>query len=794
MAEKTKPFSPLVLLGDGLLLLCALCGLAGSFLSVYTNLEARDWADVSVLVRCALQGRLFLTCAVLFALLSLAVWSLPRFRWAAAGSLTALWLLWVWWGWDDMLSGAMFTCKTIADLFAARVDWGKTFPFAPGLGLNPAAAHTRLFLLAALALLALVLGWAVVRARRWWLVLALTLPPLLPGLLADLYPDWPPFLALAACWCAMILCDLCRWAAPSARGKLTLIVLPCAAAALLLISLAFPREGYTRPQWALDAETALYNAANRAGDFFSLGDGPFKSSGATYVGSPGEADLAHAGPLRYFGRTVLRVTADCTGLMYLRGSSLAVYGDGVWKALPEGTYEEYSPPDSHATVPLYFPALLSRQDIPTHTVTVDNAGAAGSCVYAPYFPVPQVAEDTGALPVEDAYFARRRDQWTHTMAFVELHLEDTVNDGGAGWYDAAAASAYQDTAAYRDYVYAHYLDVPEEMRDELNRIFWEMGYPGSGTDAGGQLLYGNFSPHASLAQAERVAQYLDELCEYDPDTPAAPDGVDPVLWFLTESRRGYCMHYASAAALMLRQAGIPTRYVSGFFADCVDGETVYIPDRAAHAWVEIWLNGFGWYPVDVTPAAYEWYEAQQNGEAAIPTDEPSLPPEESEAPEPTPAPEPGQENAPAPSENTQSGGGGGFQAPVRLLKALGWTAGVAALLWLGWYLPRKRREQRINGPDHRRAGLACYGCLARLEHWGGRVSPRAVELAEKAKYSRQGLTGEEAGELRLLLDWERKRLCAILPPAKRVLFRYLWGMPSGPKKRKNAEKSAENGD
>ena len=783
MAEKTKPFSPLTVLGDGLLLLCALCGLAGSFLSVYTSQEARDWADVSVLVRCGLQGRLFLTCAVLFALMSLAVWSLPRFRWAAAGGLTALWLLWVWWGWDDMLSGAMFTCKAIADLFAARVDWGKTFPFAPGLGLNPAAAHTRLFLLAALALLALILGWAVVRARRWWLVLALTLPPLLPGLLADLYPDWPPFLALAACWCAMILCDLCRWAAPSARGKLTLTALPCAAAALFLITLAFPREGYTRPQWALDAETALYNAANRAGDIFTLWEGPFQGSGVTYVGSAGEADLAHAGPLRYFGRTVLRVTADYTGLLYLRGSSLAVYEDGVWKALPEGTYAGYSTDDDPGPSPLYFPAM-HEQGGPTYTVTVDNVGAVGSCVYVPYFPIPQDQDDTGALPVEDSYFARRQGQWTHTMSFVEREASadgwGTTSIPGSAWR-SAGGYAYTDTQEYSRYVYDHYLDVPGELREWLAGL---CAYHNIG---------GNDGP---VETARQIAALLDERCEYDPETPAAPEGVDPVVYFLGQSRRGYCMHYASAAALMLRQAGIPARYVSGFFADCVDGQTVYVPDRAAHAWVEIWLDGFGWYPVDVTPAAYEWYQAQQNGEAAIPTDEPSLPPEESETPEPTPTPtpEPEPDNTPAPGGAPQNGGGGGFRAPVRLLKALGLTAGIAALLWLGWYLPRKRRERRINGPDHRRAGLACYGCLARLEHWGGQMNPRAVELAEKAKYSRQGLTEEEAGELRLLLGWERRRLCATLPPAKRVLFRYLWGMPPGPKKRKSAENSDENGD
>ena len=64
------------------------------------------------------------------------------------------------------------------------------------------------------------------------------------------------------------------------------------------------------------------------------------------------------------------------------------------------------------------------------------------------------------------------------------------------------------------------------------------------------------------------------------------------------------MHFASAAVLLLRQLGIPARYVSGFTAELSADETVNVPDSAAHAWVEIYLDGFGWYPVEVTPVSY----------------------------------------------------------------------------------------------------------------------------------------------------------------------------------------------
>lgn len=782
MAEKKRRFPLSALLGDGALLLCALLGLAGSFFSLYAGPEAAPWADVSVLTRCALQGAWFLRWAALFALLSLCAWSLPRFWGAAAGALAALWLLWLWRSWDEVLSGAMFTCKAIADLFAARVDWGRTFPFSSTLGLNPASQHVRLFLVLALAGLALALGWAIVRARRWWVVVLLTLPPLLPGLLADLYPRWPAFLALCACWFAMLLTALCRWSAPSSRGRLTLAALAAVVLVLGFLTLLLPREGYTRPTWALKAYEDLTSLTNRASDFFSRWDGPFGSSTVTYVGAAEEADLAHAGPLDYSGRTVLRLQGDYDGRLYLRGSSLGSYEDGVWKALPEGTWQEYldalDSPASAGSLPLVLPALLSSGG-EGHTVTVSNVGAVGSCVYTPYFLPGQPWDELGMLPVEDSYFARRQGQWEHTMSFLELpEPYNTYAEDGPVILTTGPAEDLI-LGGYPGFVSQHYLDVPEELWADLSGLYWAKYH---------------FVTAERLWAAENVAELLDGLCEYDPDAPAAPDGTDPVLYFLNESRRGYCMHYASAAALMLRSIGIPARYVSGFTADCRPGQIAVVPDRAAHAWVEVWIDGFGWYPVEVTPAAaFDWYEDGITG----PAEPPSVPPEQGETPEPTPTPSQESGGPDTPTPPPPGDGDGEDIPPFALPGWVKWAApatGVPVLLWLGQFLLKRRRARRLSGPDRNRAALYAYTCLKRMERWGGRVDGRAVELAQKAKFSRHTLTGEELDELRLLVDRERTRLCVVLDPLPRLACRYWWGMARKPKKPENGESSHENRD
>ena len=88
-----------------------------------------------------------------------------------------------------------------------------------------------------------------------------------------------------------------------------------------------------------------------------------------------------------------------------------------------------------------------------------------------------------------------------------------------------------------------------------------------------------------------------------------PEGQDPLQWFLTTSRTGNQMLYASAAVEAFRAHGIPARYVEGYYLgaskiqDSKNGE-VSITGENAHAWVEVYFDGVGWKAVDVTPGYY----------------------------------------------------------------------------------------------------------------------------------------------------------------------------------------------
>jgi transglutaminase-like putative cysteine protease len=90
---------------------------------------------------------------------------------------------------------------------------------------------------------------------------------------------------------------------------------------------------------------------------------------------------------------------------------------------------------------------------------------------------------------------------------------------------------------------------------------------------------------------------------YDESPPRSPPGIPPLVFFVTQSKTGYCQHYAGAMALMLRYLGVPARVAAGFTSGTYNREQRVwnVSDRNAHTWVEVWFQGYGWLPFDPTP-------------------------------------------------------------------------------------------------------------------------------------------------------------------------------------------------
>jgi transglutaminase-like putative cysteine protease len=81
----------------------------------------------------------------------------------------------------------------------------------------------------------------------------------------------------------------------------------------------------------------------------------------------------------------------------------------------------------------------------------------------------------------------------------------------------------------------------------------------------------------------------------------ADDSVDE---FLFNTKRGFCGHYASAFAILMRAAGIPARVVTGYQGGTLNRFADYwiVRQSDAHAWNEVWIEGRGWLRIDPTSA------------------------------------------------------------------------------------------------------------------------------------------------------------------------------------------------
>lgn len=151
-------------------------------------------------------------------------------------------------------------------------------------------------------------------------------------------------------------------------------------------------------------------------------------------------------------------------------------------------------------------------------------------------------------------------------------------------------------------------ELMELYRQEAQSIYTQL--PSSGLTKFRQLVAAN-----PLESLEEVTMFIHHtLTTYATYTQAPgmfPLNEDPAEYFLFESGRGYCQHFATAAVILYRMYGIPARYATGYAVKPSDfteenGEFhAEVTDESAHAWVEICLPDYGWVPVETTPGGPE---------------------------------------------------------------------------------------------------------------------------------------------------------------------------------------------
>jgi len=107
-----------------------------------------------------------------------------------------------------------------------------------------------------------------------------------------------------------------------------------------------------------------------------------------------------------------------------------------------------------------------------------------------------------------------------------------------------------------------------------------------------------------LERALSIEKYLKANYTYSLSTEPPPPGMSVIDYFLFNSKKGFCEHYSTSMALMLRTLGIPSRIVTGFYVGNISPAEEYVIVRQsnAHSWVEAEIDG-SWRRFDPTPVS-----------------------------------------------------------------------------------------------------------------------------------------------------------------------------------------------
>ena len=619
-------------------------------------------------------------------------------------------------------------------------------------------------------LLSVTLGMTVLLLRSAALTWAMTLPWLVPAIAFEQELSWVGLLSLTLGGCLLLLTGRSHRFDRAGSVRQAWMALPPLLVVLGLTMALLPRQEYQRPQWTEGLRTELEAAGSSLVNQGILGN----LSAALPGGDQVSVSLSGAGPRTFKENVVLEVESEYHGTVYLRGTSAAVYTGQEWANLPEQVYEnglgEDGQPNSvQGFAPVNFPALASGSSR-YYEMTITYPRSLSGWMFTPYQLLSSPDEIMDVTFVHDTHLQRDFGIRTKNLYFIPPE-EIQVLSRSTQW-EAAVAEA-----EYRQFVYENYLDVPDDFQETFRKFaqaylqqYGNLGYSGDMT----------LPP--KVIQARLVALTLSQMTEYDLNTPLTPEGEDFVDYFLNESRRGYCVHYASAGVLFMRYLGIPARYVTGYLTKVPASGKVEVLDSDAHAWVEIYLDGYGWYPVEMTPPAEIGLapgegigETAPEPEESVELDidinepEPETPEQKPQTETPEQPDQPTEEQPEQPEESAETDAGIPTWAPWTLVGIL-----VLAIFHLhSWYCSR-RRERQFSDSDYSRAVLAMYRHLEQLQPWG--TDPTALQsLAQKAQYSRQGITEEEQQQAAVLWLREREKLDR-LPKLRRFWLRWILGV------------------
>ena len=321
---------------------------------------------------------------------------------------------------------------------------------------------------------------------------------------------------------------------------------------------------------------------------------PFRP-GSSYtergVGSGSLAQISSlAGPVTNHLRLTLTDEPPVINI-YLEGYIGAEYTNLGWDPADSDTFQEYfstvraANPGAFIRNLSYPPYYMNMEAVSQlyryQSMDVELINADPSYYYTPY---TSFYEDNMVL-CADSYIYGNQES-SYSVFYNPLFI---VNDIPPGAKAEGTADSNIKTR-YNDYVNKTYLQVPDHVRERFQD---DIAHTASS------------DPFTAI---RNVLSLLMEQTTYDTSPGRVPVGRDFAEYFFYRNRKGFCVHYATTAVLMLRMNGIPARFVSGYrvspseFHEKDNGTyQAIVTSEDAHAWVEVYIDHVGWLVAEATP-------------------------------------------------------------------------------------------------------------------------------------------------------------------------------------------------
>lgn len=318
-----------------------------------------------------------------------------------------------------------------------------------------------------------------------------------------------------------------------------------------------------------------------------------------------EGNLRNLPSLRKSNETALKLQAEVPQKFYLRGMVGEQYTGIAWEGLTseakisgEDLFYWLHKNDFYGQK-ISGSVLNIVSESSSNKLNIENISACRKYQYLPYALSDSQTLDSRLIGDSNADYVDAAVSYQYFLGSVPEWYE-AVSQLALIQNESQAAEFLKLEQSYKEFVYKNYLQLTNSAVGVLDRVFAEDMVQEKGL---GEIL-------------TLIRDTLETKLEYDESIITFNGDNDFLKYTLEQSKKGYSVHYATAAALMLRYFGVPARYVEGYFISAEEAskyssmETVELTEAHAHAWTEYYMDGIGWIPFEVTPGYIDEEELQ----------------------------------------------------------------------------------------------------------------------------------------------------------------------------------------